>query len=141
MPDGCSTLLSHGCRAAAADIRSKSNRPYHRVSNGPILPATQLQPTSTVSANFTAGGDDLSEQSQAKTHARGCGVEGVGNRPEEIRESRAYLGDLRLKVTRDPAADTLIPALQMRNLAGAVLRLGPTAGTTRHAMPRQGRRG
>ena len=32
-------------------------------------------------------------------------------RQEIIRRSRAYLGDLRLTVTRDPAADTVIPAL------------------------------
>jgi hypothetical protein len=38
----------------------------------------------------------------------------LAERQEEIRRSRAYLGDLRLTVTRDPAADTKIPALPIR---------------------------
>ncbi|HUL19247.1 MAG TPA: hypothetical protein VLV29_08285, partial [Steroidobacteraceae bacterium] len=40
----------------------------------------------------------------------------LADRQTEIRESRAYLGDLRLRVSRDPAADTVIPALPKRKL-------------------------
>jgi hypothetical protein len=38
----------------------------------------------------------------------------LADRQDEIRRSRVYLGDLRLTVSRDPAADTIIPALPKR---------------------------
>lgn len=49
-------------------------------------------------------------------------------RQDEIRQSRAYLGDLRLTVTRDPSADTVIPALPARLP-------GPGATRPRRSMP------
>jgi len=82
-----------------------------------VLPATQLQAdVDKFLANFTAGADELSEQiARQNGMLADVASKALANRQTEIRESRAYLGDLRLKVTRDPAADTLIPALPMRN--------------------------
>jgi hypothetical protein len=50
----------------------------------------------------------LSKENGDLTHVAETALD---QRQQTIRRSRAYLGDLRLTVTRDPVADTVIPAL------------------------------
>jgi hypothetical protein len=106
--------LNRGGMGWAVDIE---NGKLARVYQWPeVLPAAELQAdVDRFLTDLQSGAHELAEEVARRNRELPSLAEGVLiQRQEEIRRSRAYLGDLRLTVTRDPAADTTIPALPPR---------------------------
>jgi hypothetical protein len=103
-----------------------------RVYEWPLVrQATELQAdVDEFLADLKAGAAEISEEiERGNMELTPLASKLLAERQEEIRQSRAYLGDLRLTVTRDPAADTIIPALPSR-------RPGPGRSTRTRASAR-----
>jgi hypothetical protein len=81
-----------------------------------VRPAEELQgDVDQFLADLDAGVQEIAEQITKRNGALApLVVKLLTDRQTEIRQSRAYLGDLRLTVSRDPVADTIIPALPKR---------------------------
>jgi hypothetical protein len=91
-----------------------------------VLPAADLQAdVDAFLSDLEIGAAEIAEEI-AKRNAELAPLAArlLAERQEEIRKSRVYLGDLRLTMARDPAADATIPALPTR-------RPGPGRSTTR----------
>jgi hypothetical protein len=80
------------------------------------IPAAQLQgDVDRFLGDLDAGVREVSEQIEEQNGKLAeMAAKAIADRQRAVRESRAYLGDLRLRVSRDPAADTVIPALPKR---------------------------
>lgn len=79
--------------------------------------------------DLESGVEDISDQiARRNSELAPVAAQLLKDRQQEIRQSRSYLGDLRLTVTRDPNADTTIPELPARRPApgGALPRRGAT---------------
>lgn len=103
--------LSRGGTGRRADIHSSA---ITRVYEWPqVLAASQLQDdVNAFLTDLRQGAAEIAEQiAQGNAELADLAARLVAERQQRIRDSRAYLGDLRLTVTRDPEADTTIPAL------------------------------
>lgn len=81
-----------------------------------VLPGAELQgDVDQFLADLDAGVQEIAEQiTKCNGELAPLAKRLLAARQTEIRQSRAYLGDLRLTVSRDPAADTIIPELPKR---------------------------
>jgi hypothetical protein len=104
-----------------------------------VRPAAELQEdVDQFLADLDAGVKEIAEQiTKRNGELAPMAAKLLADRQGEIRQSRAYLGGLRLTVTRDPAADTIIPALPKRVAGpGSTTRSGrPPAASTPTARP------
>ena len=96
------------------------------------FPPAQLQAdVDKFLADLAAGADEISSRWPPQNSMLAeVAAKALADRQTEIRESRGYLGDLRLRVSRDPAADIVIPALPKRKL-GPVATGRPGKGQAR----------
>jgi hypothetical protein len=120
------TRLQHGGTGRRADLESWCIlREYEWPQ---VRTADELQAdVDAFIGDLEAGVEEVaSEIAKRNTQLAPFAAKALAERQEEIRQSRAYLGDLRLTVTRDPAADTRIPALPIRRPGP-----GPSATTTK----------
>ena len=106
--------LSRGGSGYTVDIHKAD---LTRVYQWPqAIPAAQLQAdVDQFLADLDAGVREISKQiAEQNGKLAELAATAIANRQQAIRESRAYLGDLRLQLSRDPAADAVIPALPKR---------------------------
>lgn len=123
--------LNRGGTGRRVDIhRSTITRVYEWPE---VLAADQLQDdVDTFLTDLQQGAAEISEQiAQRNTELVDVARRSVAERQQRIRDSRAYLGDLRLTVTRDPGADTTIPVLPQPIPGPGAADTGPG----RHARP------
>lgn len=103
--------LSRGGTGRRGDIQQSA---ITRVYEWPlVLAASQLQDdVDAFLTDLRQGAYEIAEEiAQRNAELAVLAARLVAERQQRIRDSRAYLGDLRLTVTRDPEADTAIPAL------------------------------
>ena len=128
--DGDLTLLQsrlgRGGTGRKADVGANA---LTRVYEWPqVLPSGDLQAdVDDFLQELETGSAEIAEQIAARNgELAPLAAMLLSERQHKIRESRAYLGDLRLTVTRDPAADTVIPALPARVPAPGARRAATT---------------